>query len=180
MKKLLILSLVAVAVLLPFEVTVGQGLVESPVQGVLAFSGWSDDGISDGFNGGLNMGIQVPIATQRGMWLRTTYKQWNIKPQGTNKSFGVSVISTWYMGKRLNWYIMPGADSHIDGPLTGTDFFFGTGVFRRLWTSNEDYYLTQAHLDAFAEIILDDGSGQFSGNYIQLNVGIKFGRPIFE
>ena len=180
MNKRLILSLVAVAVLLPFEATMGQGLAESPVQGILCFSGWSDDGISDGFSGGVNMGIQVPIATQRGMWLRTTYKQWNIKPQGTNKSFGISILSNWYMGKKWTFYVMPGADSHVDGPLTGTDFFFGAGAHRRIWTSNEPYYSTQGHLDAFAEIILDDGSGQFSGNYIQLNVGIKFGRPIFD
>lgn len=180
MKKYLILALVAIAVLLPFSATVGQGLPESPVQGILAFSAWSDDAVSDGFNGGVNMGVQVPIATQRGMWLRLTYKQWNIKPQGTNKGFGVSILSDWYMGKKLTFYVMPGADSHIEGPLEGTDFFFGMGATRRLWTSNEAFYSTQAHLDVFAEVIMNDGSGQFSGNYIQLNVGIKFGRPIFK
>ncbi len=177
MKKLVIL---AALLLLPVSATFGQGLTESPVQGILAFSGWSDDGVSDGFSGGVNMGIQVPIATQKGMWLRTTYKQWNIKPQGTNKSFGVSILSHWYLGKRMNFYVMPGADSHVDGPLTGTDFFFGAGASRRIWTSEEAYYTTQAHVDVFAEVILDDGSGQFSGNYIQVNVGIKFGRPIFK
>lgn len=179
MKRYLILAVLVFA-LLPIQVSLAQGLVESPVQGILAFSGWSDDGISDGFNGGVIVGLQVPIASQRGMHLRVGYKQWNIRPQGTNKGFGVSVLSDWYLGKQLTFYVMPGADTHIEGPLEGTDFFFGAGASRRLWTSNEDYYTTQAHLDVFAEIILDDGSGQFSGNYIQLNVGIKFGRPIFK
>ncbi len=176
MKSKLIFLALAVLLLLPIGPT-AQELKESPLQAIVMGSGWTDDGFTTGLSGGIKAGFQMPMDTDRGLWLRTLYSRYNFHPEETGESISLAVLMDWYIGKSWKFYFDVGPEFHLDGPLTGTDYFSSIGVMRRMWTSNSAKFSVPAHLDMFAEISFNDGSGQFAGDYLQLNIGFKFGRP---
>lgn len=176
----------AILCLIPLAIE-AQPVQSSPSQLVFMGSGWTDDSFSAGMNGGLKFGALIPLDKGRGLWLRPTYSRWNLQRveaevgngEDDSHSFGVTAIMDYYVGKKWSIYLtLIGAETYTDGPLQGTDLFTGLGTYRRLWTAGDNDDLIPAHLDFFGEVIFADGSGQFSGNYLQLNIGLKFGRPV--
>lgn len=187
MKKLIIL--LAVMLLLPFSIIIkAQELQQSGTQLFIMGSGFTDDQFKGSFDAGIKLGIQGRVDKTAGIWGRLTYKQFNLTDRGdttlypaddsgkSSQSLGIEFIKDYFIGKKLTIYLLGGGDFYVDGPLQGTDYFFGLGVARRLWTLGGDNYKILPHLDAFFDIDFSDGSGQFRGNYVQLNIGLKFGK----
>jgi hypothetical protein len=128
---------------------------------------------------GIKTGLQIRIDGSRGMWLRTVYSRIGLGPDGPSEAIAPSLLIDWYAGKKWKFYLDGGAQHYVGGPLEDTDLFWGLGVSRRIWTAPLTYgYKIPFHLDGFAEVTFDDGSGQIYGNYMQINVGIKAGKPI--
>ena len=173
--------LIVLAVLLVLPVTMkAQELRQSPMQFVAMFSGWTDNTFSSGVDAGFKAGFQTPLDHGRGLWVRTMYDKWRLHPvpegeNSTSQSISMTVLWDWYIGKKWDIYFEMGPDFYLDGPLTGTDWGGGIGASRRFWTGNQENVTVQPHFDIFTEVSFKDGSGQFSGDYLQLNLGVKFG-----
>lgn len=190
MKRLTIITL-AVLLLLPLSMK-AQQLEESSTQLVLMGSAWNDDNLVRGFDAGFKLGVQTSLDAGKGLWLRATYAEWNLTdvdrsllseeepdPAANARSMGLSVLMDWAIGKKWKFYVPLGAEVYVDGPLTGTDLFAGVGASRRIWTFEKTAGVTiPAHFDGFVDLTFADGSGQFAGNYIQVNLGIKIGKPV--
>lgn len=175
MKKVLLILLVAL--ILPVLLQ-AQELKQSPTQAVFMGSAWNDNSFSAQTDFGLKAGLQTALDQGKGIWIRVLYAQWQLRPSQTTQAFTTSILTDWYIGKKWTFYIDFGGESYVDGPLTGTDLFAGVGTTRRVWTDNRPGYDIPAHLDLFGEIKFADGSGQITGSYVQINMGIKFGRGI--
>lgn len=181
MRKSLVLIIVLLCLLAwPILSPVAEELKESPLQAVLMGSGWTDNNFSEGLSGGITAGIQTSLDADRGLWLRVLYSRYNFGPSEAGESISISALMDWYLGKKWKFYLDFGPEFNVAGPLSGTDYFTSVGASRRLWTSDDPNLITQAHLDGFLEISFNDGSEQTSGNYLQLNIGLKFGRPIYS
>ncbi len=190
MKRLTMIILAAL-LLLPLSIN-AQELQESSTQIVLMGSAWSDDGLVRDFDAGFKFGVQMPLDLDRGLWLRVSYAEWNITgvdksllpdpeadPSANARSFGITMLMDWAIGKKWKFYVPVGGEMYFDGPLVDTDMFIGFGASRRILTFDKAGDMKiPAHIDGFVDITFADGSGQFSGNYIQLNLGIKIGKPV--
>lgn len=191
MRKFLIV--LTIALLLPISmVAQAQMLEESSTQLVLMGSAWNDNGLVRGFDAGFKFGVQTSLDAAKGLWLRATYAEWNLTdidratlsaeepdPAANVRSIGLSGLLDWAVGKKWKIYVPLGAEIYVDGPLTGTDLIVGVGASRRIWTFDKTEGIRiPAHFDIFADLSFADGSGQFAGNYIQLNLGIKIGKPM--
>ncbi|MCK5641240.1 MAG: hypothetical protein KAJ19_10595 [Gammaproteobacteria bacterium] len=168
-----VILLLAVLLALPFCLRA----TESPTQLVLMGSGWSDNNFSQTMDFGFKTGIQTSLDADKGMWFRATYSRWNLKPQETTHAMSVSTLMDWYVAPKWSFYLQFGGEVYIDGALQGLDMFTGFGVSWRLWTAKEIATIP-AHFNLFSEIVFADGSGQFSGDYVQLNLGLRFGRSV--
>ncbi|MCK5604023.1 hypothetical protein KAR91_19205 [Candidatus Pacearchaeota archaeon] len=191
MRKFLIVLIIAL--LLPVSMAIrAETLQESPIQLVLMGSAWNDDNLIRGFDAGFKFGVQTSFDAAKGLWLRATYAEWNLTdidkatlseeepdPAANARSVGLTGLLDWAIGKKWKFYVPLGAEIYFDGPLTGTDLFVGVGASRRVWTFDKTPGVSiPAHFDLFADLTFADGSGQFSGNYIQLNLGFKIGKPV--
>lgn len=191
MRKVLII--LTIALLLPISMAVrGETLQESSTQIVLMGSAWNDDNLVRGFDAGVKIGVQTSLDAGKGLWLRATYAEWNITgidkselsaeepdPSANSRSIGISALMDWAVGKKWKFYVPLGAEIYVDGPLTGTDLLVGLGASRRIWTFDKTPGVAiPAHFDVFTDLTFADGDGQFAGNYIQLNIGVKIGKPV--
>ena len=177
MKKFL--TILLIALILPVScILKAEELKQSPTQAVFMGSGWNDNSFSESMDFGLKAGLQTALDEDKGIWIRVLYSQWQLRPSQTTQAFTTSILTDWYVGKKWTYYMDFGGESYVDGPLTGTDLFAGMGVTRRIWTDSRPGYDIPAHVDLFGEIKFADGSGQVTGSYVQLNVGVKFGRNV--
>lgn len=177
MKKLLIILLVALVI--PVTCTLqAQEIKQSPTQLVLMASAWNDRQFSQPTELGMKLGVQTAIDGERGLWLRMLYAKWELQESQTTQSLSPSVMMDWYAGKRWTVYVDVGSEIYVDGNLDGSDPFAGVGASRRLWTDTREGFKIPAHLDVFGEMRFADGSGQITGSYVQINIGVKFGRSI--
>lgn len=156
----------------------------SPIQAVLIGSAQTDADMQEEINGGFKIGGQFLLDKDRGLWLRTIYSDWNMKPIEGIQSLQSAALIEWYVGKMWSLYGMAGAESYLSGENTGTDLLLGFGMTRRVWTSKAEGFgpLTDipAHIDMFGEISFTDADGQATGNFIQVNVGVAFGKAMLK
>lgn len=152
------------------------------MQGLIMGSAQSDAGLQEEINGGFKIGGQFLLDKDRGLWLRTIYSEWNMKPIDGIQSLQTCALIEWYLGKLWSFYGMAGAESYLSGENTGSDLFVGFGASRRVWTAEfiGPASSIPAHADVFAEMSFTDADGEATGNFLQVNVGVAFGKSVLK
>ena len=164
MKRLLLTLLVLTV--LPISASYAEGLT-----GCAFGTVQTNDGF-ESINGGARFGFITPFDQGRDMYLRIV---------GGSVNLGESDISTiqavmmmkWYIGKRWDVWWTIGGDSYIGGDNRGTDMITGLGVSRKVATLNKGWSQPTV-LRGFFEMSFTDASGQSTGKYGQINIGVAF------
>lgn len=173
MRKLLILiaSLAFAALLLAVAPIMGQA--NPPFYGVIAGSTVTNSDFS-AWKGGIDVGLAIPIDGER-LALSGLYKKAEFGNK-TLQSVRVSLLLSWYVGKKWRIYVPVGGDAPLTEDTQG-DYFSGLGVSRRIFTANDPDYLVPLSIDGFVHFTTADPSGEGS-NINQITIGILVSKPV--
>lgn len=173
-------ALILAASFLLFTVPVlAQQTEQGPLVGVIMGSGWINDHLDgDSWGGGFKTGLQTQLDAERGLWLRTVYTRVPFGPSQEVQSVTISAISEWWMGKKWGIFANLGAEAYVDGDLKGLDGFAGFGISRTVWTGEGDQYLFLPQARLFGEVVFVDADQEAVSNFIQLNIGLTFSKPV--
>lgn len=176
MRKILIL---AALLLLPFSISLKAG-EHAPLKGVLMGTMTVNDNFdADTWSGGFKIGTLVSIDSEKGMFLRTMFTRSSYGPSEDDiESISISVLSEWYLGKKFGFYATFGGDTYVSGDFSGTDPFLGFGLTKPVWTDSDASFKIPAQIDLFFELNFQDGAGQPTGGYNQVNFGLIFSKPV--
>jgi len=121
---------------------------------------------------GGRLGFQIPFDSDRGMTLRMVYSHIDL---GESKmtTIAPTMLWEWYLGKKWDIWWTLGGEAYLDGPNEGFDYVTGFGVSRKIATINKDWP-SPASLEGFGEITFTDASGEATGSYAKLNLGVVF------
>ena len=176
MRKLLLI--LAVLILLPFKVSVGQA-DESKVSVVFMGSAIALDNLEKNSNweGGFSFGTQFPFPglEAKGIHTRLIYSQFNINPDAPMRTIEPSVLIDFYVGKKWHiWWTAMGVEAYTDGPNNGMNLFTGMGFGRRVMTIGDNS--NQVGFDLFLETNFVNADGESTGNYADLSLGLKLSK----
>lgn len=176
MKKLLFI--LAVLILLPFKVSVGQA-DDSKMSIVFMGSMAAVDNLSENSNweGGFSFGTQFPFPglEAKGIHTRLIYSQFNINPDAPMRTIEPSVLIDFYIGRKWHiWWTAMGIEAYTDGPNQGMNLFTGFGFGRRVLTIGETS--NQVGFDLFLEANFINADGNSTGNYADLSLGLKLSK----
>lgn len=176
-----LLATITLAVCLLCGTASAQQVEEGPLVGVLMASGWIEDDFSGKtWGGGLKLGLQTKIDSDRGLWFRSVYTRVPFGPSKNVEALSTSILSEWYAGKNFSVYVDLGLENYVEGDLTGTDGFAGFGLSKILWTGKGEDWIFPPIARLFGELVLTDADAQITGNFVQVNIGLTFSKPVKE
>lgn len=150
-------------------------LQESGTSLVLMGSTFTNDKFKS-VSGGIKFGGILPLLPDQGIYLRTVYSRFNFGKDSAMSNIETQALSDWYLGKKWKLYVMLGGATYTGGENGGTDFIAGVGASRRIWTAAYEVGAISAGLDVYGEISFTDATGQNTGSFAQLNIGLKFNK----
>jgi hypothetical protein len=156
-------------------VTTTTTLEESGQSLILMTSGFTDNKFKS-FGGGFKIGGQMTVNEAKDEWVRVIYAQFNVGADPI-QALELSALQDYYVGSKWKLYLMLAGTTYIGGDNNGTDFSAGFGLSRRVWTAKD---ASATHIpfgvDLYGEMIFTEGSGQPSGSFAQINLGIKLNK----
>jgi hypothetical protein len=148
---------------------------ENSLYGYCMASTWTTDKFSSA-NGGISLGTIISIDADRKLSLRTGYSSLNFGENNDVQLIEIMPLLSWYIGEKWTFYATGGICGYVSGPDDGIDARGGFGASRRLWTDNKFVGKIPASFDIFGELILTQARDQITNGYMQVNLGIRFGK----
>lgn len=143
--------------------------------GVISGSALAADNFSS-WGGGIQIGTEFSLDADKWLSIRTLYTQWNVGSPGLEAIQATGLLN-WYVGNRWAFYALMGADAWMDGEQSGTDLLIGFGMNRQVYRAGGDEWAVPFTVDVFGEMVFSDVDNP-TGNFVQLNFGTKFTRPV--
>lgn len=164
MKRFLLILLVLTV--LPLSISYAQGMI-----GCAFGTIQTNDGFKS-VDGGARVGFITPLDASRDMYIRIVGGSVNLG-EGDITTIQAVLMMKWYLGKKWDLWWTIGGDSYVGGDNKGTDLITGLGASRKLATLNKEWS-EPAVLRGFFEMSFTDASGQSTGRYGQINIGLAF------
>ncbi len=169
MKKLLLATLV-LGWIFGFHPQPVEAQKNSDLSLVFMTAGMVDDEFEN-LTGGLVFGAIKSIDSDRDLYVRLAYSQFNLTPgEAKMRSIKPSLMWKLMIGKSWHLWLVPaGADIYLTGENRDVDMFLGFGGQRRLWTMEGG-----SGFNFFGECSFTDADAQKFGNFVQLNLGFIY------